>query len=99
IPPAHAYNDKDLIGDNTYYWHVRPVYNSTTSERGAWSQAGRFERQGFVPQNLQTSVTFATPTFTWDMVEGARSYDLQVDGDPNFGSADISINTAPNSIK
>jgi hypothetical protein len=97
IPPVHAYNDQDLLGDNTYYWRVRPIYNNTASQRGAWSQASRFERQGLVPQNLQASVSFATPTFTWDMVEGARSYDLQVDGDPNFGSADISINTAQNS--
>jgi hypothetical protein len=97
IPPVHTYNDQDLLGDNTYYWRVRPIYNTTASQRGAWSQASRFERQGLAPQNLQAAVSFATPTFTWDMVEGARSYDLQVDGDPLFGSVDISINTAQNS--
>ncbi len=64
---------------------------------GAWSQGWRFERKGFIPQNLQTSVTFATPTFSWDMVEGAESYDLQVSTDPGFGSTDININTKMNS--
>jgi hypothetical protein len=97
IPPAHTYNAKDFIGDNTYYWRVRPVYTKTASIRGAWSLPGRFKRQGFVPQNLQTSVTFATPTFTWDVVEGARSYDIQVDDDPQFGSTAVNDNTARNS--
>jgi hypothetical protein len=97
IPPAHTYNDGDFIGDNTYYWHVRPVYTTTATIRGAWSLPGRFERQGFVPQNLTTTVTFATPTFTWDVVEGARSYDIQVDDDPSFGSTAVNDNTARNS--
>ena len=42
-------------------------------------------------------MTFATPTFSWDMVEGAESYDLQVDDDPSFGSTAININTRQNS--
>jgi hypothetical protein len=97
VPPAYTYNDKDFIGDNTYYWRVRPVYTKTASISGAWSLPGRFERQGFVPQTLTTSVTFATPTFTWDVAEGARSYDIQVDDDPSFGSTAVNDNTARNS--
>jgi len=86
----------DLSGDNTYYWRVRPRY-TTIPINGVWTQGWRFERQGFVPTNLKYSVSFATPTFAWDMVEGAESYDLQVDNDYNFGSTIFSINTKQNS--
>ncbi|HOW91978.1 MAG TPA: hypothetical protein PK883_06635, partial [Anaerolineaceae bacterium] len=89
----HAW-DQDFKGDNTYYWRIQPRYKvGSTYYNGAWSQGWRFERQGFVPQNLITSVSFATPTFSWDMVEGAETYDLQVDDDPAFGSTAISKTT------
>ncbi len=95
---SHAWGN-DFAGDNTYYWRIRPKYRDGLCVLclGAWSQGWRFERQGFVAQNLQTSVTFATPTFSWDMVEGAESYDLQVDDDPNFGSLTLNVNTRQNS--
>jgi hypothetical protein len=88
---------QDLQGDNTYYWRVRPQYNAPFDISGSWSQVGRFDRQGFVPQNLHVSVNFATPTFSWDIVEGVTFYNLQVDNDPNFGSPEIFIDTAQNS--
>lgn len=83
----------DFIGDNSYYWRIRPRYLTNPINFGVWSQGARFERLGFVPQNLQVSVVQATPTFSWDIVEGAQSYDLQVDNDPNFSSMEININT------
>jgi hypothetical protein len=89
------------VGDNTYYWRIRPRYRPTLTGgslfNGVWSQGWSFERHGFVPQNLTTSVNFAMPTFSWDMVEGAESYDLQVDDDPGFGSTAINIQTRQNS--
>ena len=95
---SHAWPD-DFNGDNTYYWRIQPRYEDGSCHPclGAWSQGWRFERQGSTPQNLQTSVTFATPTFSWDKVEGAAYYDLQVDNDPAFGSTAISISTRQNS--
>jgi hypothetical protein len=79
--------DWDFIGDNTYYWRVQPDYQPSSPDiYGAWSQGFRLERRGFIPQNLQTSVSFATPTFSWDMVEGAEQYTLQIDDDHTFGS-------------
>jgi hypothetical protein len=90
---AHAWA-ADFDGDNTYYWRIKPRYLDGGEYLGTWSQGWHFERQGFVPDNLQESVHFATPTFSWDLVEGAESYDLQVDNDPNFGSPEISANTA-----
>lgn len=96
LAPASYTGDDDYLGDNTYYWRVRTAYDpplNSRNHRGAWSQPSRFERAGFVPQSLRTSVTFATPTFSWDKVEGAQAYDLQVDDDPNFGSPAISTST------
>lgn len=84
--PGFYTHNKDLDGDNTYYWRVRPVYDTSGNERGPWSEAAAFERSGFLPQNLRTSLAFATPSFEWDRVEGAEAYELQVDEDPNFGS-------------
>jgi len=101
VPAAHTYNANaaEFAGDNTYYWQVRTVYSYTNgqpSPRGAWSQPARFERQGFVPQVLTTSVTFATPTFSWSLVEAAQTYEIQVDNDANFGSPEVNAVTAHN---
>jgi hypothetical protein len=92
-----VYWPDDFSGNNTYYWRVQPRYRDgacgTSLCSGAWSQGWRFERKGYIPQNLQTSVTFATPTFSWDRVEGATSYDLQVDNDPNFATPSVNVTT------
>ena len=97
-PPMYTEDSRvqDIQGDNTYYWRIRPEY-SPSNIFGAWSQAGRFERSGFIPQNLHESVTFATPTFSWDIVEGAAYYEIQVDSDPNFGSVEVNANTSQTS--
>jgi hypothetical protein len=78
----------DFVGDNTYYWRLRTRYLDHTMQvkYGAWSQGRSFRRIGYQPQNLAVSVTFATPTFSWSRVEGADSYQVQVDDDPNFNS-------------
>ncbi|NJN44653.1 MAG: hypothetical protein HC806_08005, partial [Anaerolineae bacterium] len=96
--PVHAH-EYDLQGDNSYYWRFRIRYlNAINAEYfSPWSEGFRFERKGFVPKNLQNSVDFATPTFTWDMVEGAEKYRIQVDDDPNFGSTAYNIETTQNS--
>jgi hypothetical protein len=88
----------DITGDNTYYWRIQPKYrNGTSLYLGVGSQGNTFFRKGFVPTNLQISTSFTTPTFSWDRVEGAESYDLQVDDDPGFGNLDIStVNTKQN---
>lgn len=89
--------ETDLQGDNSYYWRFRTRYNTSPEYFSAWSEGFRFERSGFIPENLDTSVEFATPTFSWDKVEGAERYTIQVDNDPNFGSPSVSIDTAQNS--
>jgi hypothetical protein len=82
----------DIVGDSTYYWCIQPRY-LFAGNYGVWNSGYSFNREGFIPQNLQTSVTFATPVFSWDMVDGAGAYDLVVATDPNFGSSTIVINT------
>lgn len=82
----------DIYGDTTYYWRIQPRYLHNSEYFGAYNSGYSFMREGFVPQNLQTSVTFATPTFTWDLVEGAGAYDLQVSKGPDFGGSDLVIN-------
>jgi hypothetical protein len=81
----------DFDGDNIYYWRVQPRYwlSGHTAAYGAWTGGWSFRRLGFAAQNLQTSVTWSTPTFSWDVAEGANSYRLQVSTDPNFGSTVI----------
>jgi hypothetical protein len=95
VPSGYTHHN-DAWGDNTYYWRARPIYDAGNAYRGAWSQPQRFERQGLVAQNLHTSVSFATPTFTWDMVEGAHFYEVQVDNDPGFASREAEAQTSRN---
>jgi hypothetical protein len=89
---------KDLQGDNTYYWRLAPAYESATpGTLGAYSEGWRIERKGLAPVNLQESVSFATPTFTWERTEGAEVYNLVLDTDPSFASPDINVTTPQNS--
>ncbi len=92
VIPIHTYAD-DLEGDNTYYWRVH-AYHTSNRVGGAWSEANSFDRVGYIPQNAQHSIEFATPTLSWDMMEGARYYRVQVDNDPGFGEPDIEATTA-----
>ena len=90
---------KDIVGDNIYFWRVQPKYliGNDVYAYGAWSGGWSFRRVGLRAENLQTSVTFATPTFSWDMTEGAHNYRLQVSTDPNFGTLAINQVTPLNS--
>ncbi len=100
VPYEQAW-PSDLAGDNTYYWRIQSDYVvGPTDIRGAWSQGSRFERKGFIPQNLQISADNATPTFSWDMVEGAAFYELEVDTDPYFNSSSkpVDIDTDMNTF-
>ena len=93
---AHPWPN-DLSGDNTYYWRLRPRYlTGGSAYLGAWSEGRSFVRTGLIPINLSESVSFATPTFSWDMIEGSSGYDLQVDNDPNFSSTVLNVSTTQN---
>jgi hypothetical protein len=81
----------DIIGDHIYYWRVQPRYwlSGHDPTFGAWTGGWSFRRFGFTAQNLKTSANWATPTFSWDIVEGASTYRLQVSTNPNFNSTVI----------
>jgi len=97
----------DFQGDNTYYWRMKSRYLTPTEYFGVWTQGSyrddpvdtrwHFVRWGFVPQHLTESVTFATPTFSWDRVEGAMWYELLVDNNTDFGTPEFSVQTAQTS--
>jgi len=88
--PTQAYNDNE-----SYYWRARvrheryhPNY-SQYYDYGPWSPPIRFKLDSRQVANatLSTgSLAQMTPTFTWDRVEGASGYTLQVDNDANFSS-------------
>ncbi len=94
--PIHDW-ERDLK-NTTYYWRARPEYTTQYYYRGAWSQGISFVRQGFLPQNLSESVSFATPTFSWSMVEGVEEYIVQIDNDSNIGTPFFYEITRQNSI-
>ncbi len=96
LPPFHAWPD-DFQGDNTYYWKGQSRYLGASGPLSSWSQGMRFEREGFVAKNLKVSVSQATPTFSWDRVEGAAQYDILVDNDPTFGSPAVNKSTSETS--
>jgi hypothetical protein len=89
----------DIIGDNTYYWRVRPTYGLSGHPlaSGAWTGGWSFHRLGFRVQDLQVHVNISTPTFTWAKAEGANSYQIMVSTDPNFGSSVLFQETRMNS--
>lgn len=90
----------DIVGDNIYYWRVQPRYflEGHPEALGTWVGGWSFNRHGFTAQNLATSVTFATPSFSWDTAEGAGTYRLQVATDPDFITTVIDITTQMNSF-
>lgn len=97
LPPSHTWPG-DFQGDNTYYWKGQTRYiNGSSDLLSSWSQALRFEREGFVAKNLKVSVSQATPTFSWDRVEGAAQYYILVDDDSKFGSPIVNKKTSETS--
>jgi hypothetical protein len=89
----------DIAGDDIYYWRVQPRYwlYGHQPEFGAWTFGWSFNRTGFVAQNLHISTSSTTPTFDWDLAEGAETYRLQVASDSNFTSIVIDVSTPNNS--
>jgi len=86
--PLAAYEDNE-----SYYWRVRIRHErfqgETNFDYGPWSPATRFKldsRQVGNPTLSTGDLAQTTPTFSWQRVEGASGYTIQVDDDANFSS-------------
>jgi len=86
----------DLDGDSAYYWRVRPEYWDDGLFSGSWAEGCPFQRRGFSPQNLLASVAYTTPALSWDRLEGAASYTLQISTDLTFYNILIETTTLNN---
>jgi hypothetical protein len=95
LMPA-AYQSLAARGDNeSYYWRVRIRHERFQGnyeymfDYGPWSPPMRFKLESRRPANLALSPAepiYTTPTFTWDRVEGAAGYTIQIDDDSKFSS-------------
>ncbi|MBW7882989.1 MAG: hypothetical protein H3C34_10185 [Caldilineaceae bacterium] len=89
-----TFQSENEYGDNeSYYWRVRIRHEkfelTGAFDYGPWSPAMRFKLSSRPVGNptLSTGVAaFMTPTFTWDRVQGASGYKIQIDNDANFSS-------------
>lgn len=100
-----AFQSKKAYADNeSYYWRVRTRherFQGSSFDYGPWSPAMRFKLDSRRVGNPQLSTgvdAFMTPTFTWDRVEGASGYTLQIDNDGNFSSPLLNQATDANSF-
>ena len=98
--PLAAYEDNE-----SYYWrvrirHERFTFRSSDFDYGQWSPATRFKldsRRVAHPTLSTGTLAGTTPTFSWDRVDGASGYTLQVDNDANFSSPVINEKLVSNS--
>jgi hypothetical protein len=90
-----AFQSKNAYEDNaSYYWRVRIRHeryqpDGSLYDYGPWSPAMRFRLDSRRVDNAlppDGSTAAMTPTFTWDRVEGASGYKVQLDNDSNFSS-------------
>jgi hypothetical protein len=85
---ARTYSDETT----SYYWAVLPAQNfngNLAKGDPLLASVADFQKQSLPPSRSSPAdgqVFFDQPTFRWDAVLGARSYELQVSQDPSFGS-------------
>ncbi len=92
--PLKAYEDNE-----SYYWRVRIRHERFTTyasdfDYGPYSIPMRFKLSSDIVGNPHASTggdARITPTFSWDRVEGASGYALQLDNDSNFSDPIISV--------
>jgi hypothetical protein len=102
-----AFQSKKVYANNeSYYWRVRTRHEKFRPvpyldyDYGPWSPAMRFKLDSRLVGNPQLTTgvdAFMTPTFTWERVEGAAGYTIQIDDDSNFSNPLIDQPTDANS--
>ena len=98
--PTTFQSQKVYANNESYYWRVRTRHEKYGSgsnyDYGPWSPAMRFKLDSRSAGNPQLSTgvdAFMTPTFTWERVEGASGYTIQIDDDANFSNVLITQKT------
>jgi hypothetical protein len=81
----NVYSPIRVYEDNTLYWRyfIRHT-GACAASYGPPSEAHIFTKLGPVPAKLQIASQYSTPTFTWNDVETAAYYRIQVASNPDF---------------
>lgn len=85
-----AFTPLRIYEDNILYWrfsirHRFPYTdNSVYDSYSPPSRPHAFAKVGLKPAGLHTEGEYSTPTFTWNPVEGAASYRLEIATNPDF---------------
>jgi hypothetical protein len=76
---------KGIYEDSTLYWRYTIRHKITSSYYNAPpSEPHVFTKSGLTPRNLRTEVSYSTPKFIWDAVEGAANYRFELARNPEF---------------
>ena len=84
---TNTFTQRGLLADTEHSFRVRAVRGSTVSE---WSDVVKEKTQKeLVPSNItaQSGITWDSITLTWDVVEGASFYQIEVDGSKFWGES------------
>lgn len=95
---TNSFNVSGLSGNTTYYWRVNA---QNTAGSSAWSQVWTFITANNIslapptlssPANSSSNIPTST-TFSWNIVSGASSYEVQISTRSNFSTISQILNT------
>ena len=90
-----SYTPSNLLFGTTYYWRVRAVDNTGTSE---WSEIRSFTVTDIIDlskPNNNAPDQDPNVALTWKIVTGLTSYEVQLDVTPDFDSPSLSDSLVP----
>ena len=95
-PGVTSYVSAPLPDGGKFYWRVRAI--NEVGVAGAWSSKWKFtlsqlSEPGLLAPGDKTAMCDDTPTFTWNAVDGATRYQLQIDDDRKFKSPNQDAST------
>ena len=85
----------NLETSTTYYWRVRVTYpslsNWSTPQNFTTVIGGETGAPKLITPEISTTISDATPLFTWTSVASASNYQIRVATNPTFAAVDIVI--------